>query len=287
MTRAALEYNSRQLLTQFNRRPFYVRHNLVGHPLLQIPRLLDLVKALPADYLEYASGEQLLDQKPELTPRNGLTAEETVARIRDNKSWMVIKFIETDPEYKALLDTLLDPLIAETAKIAPRAGRRYGFIFVSSPGSVTPYHMDGEHNFLLQVQGTKTMHVWSPDDRYVCSEEQLETFYVGGVHRNMKYDESYEASAYQLQLSPGVGLHVPVTSPHHVKVGPEVSVSLSITYRSMVSDRAAFLYRTNARLRKRGLHPAPVGSHPLLENALYRSSRAWHMLKGDADREPV
>jgi len=34
-------------------------------------------------------------------------------------------------------------------------GRREGFIFVSSPGSVTPHHMDPEHNFLLQITRTE------------------------------------------------------------------------------------------------------------------------------------
>ena len=32
-----------------------------------------------------------------------------------------------------------------------------GFIFVSSPDSVTPYHFDPEHNILLQIRGTKVM----------------------------------------------------------------------------------------------------------------------------------
>lgn len=287
MTSALLEFNAHQLRTQFNRRPFHVRHSLVEHPLLQIPRLIELAKSMPADFIEYNSGQLALDQDPNLTPRNGLSAAETVARIRENNSWMVIKFIEHDPQYRELLNTLLDKVVTVTADIAPRAGRRYGFIFISSPGSVTPYHMDGEHNFLLQVQGTKSMHVWSPDDRYVCSDEQLEAFYSGNVHRNMKYDDSFESSAFKLELSPGLGLHVPVTAPHWVKVGPEVSVSLSITYRSMLSDRAAFLHRTNARLRKHGMRPAPVGSRPIFENSLYRASRAWHLLKGDADRDAI
>ena len=32
-----------------------------------------------------------------------------------------------------------------------------GFIFVSSPNSVTPYHFDPEHNILLQIRGSKVM----------------------------------------------------------------------------------------------------------------------------------
>ena len=35
-----------------------------------------------------------------------------------------------------------------------------GFIFISSAGSVTHYHMDPEHKFLLKISGDKTMSVF-------------------------------------------------------------------------------------------------------------------------------
>ena len=35
--------------------------------------------------------------------------------------------------------------------------KREAFIFVSSPNAVTPFHMDPEHNILMQLRGTKTM----------------------------------------------------------------------------------------------------------------------------------
>jgi len=47
---------------------------------------------------------------------------------------------------------------------------REAAIFVTSPGSVTPYHMDKEINFLLQIRGTKTISVFSASDREVLSE---------------------------------------------------------------------------------------------------------------------
>ena len=33
--------------------------------------------------------------------------------------------------------------------------QKQGFIFISSPGSVTPFHIDPENNFLLQIRGSK------------------------------------------------------------------------------------------------------------------------------------
>ena len=78
--------------------------------------------------------------------------------------------------------------------------------------------MDPEHNFLLQIRGDKTMSVFDGGDRTLLSEEELERFY-GGAHRNMVFKDEYQTKAFQFQLKPGDGLHVPVTFPHHVRCG--------------------------------------------------------------------
>ena len=41
---------------------------------------------------------------------------------------------------------------------------RAGWIFVTSPHTITPFHMDKEHNFILQIKGNKRLYVWEPDD---------------------------------------------------------------------------------------------------------------------------
>src|SRR5207245_10351601 len=74
-----------------------------------------------------------------------------------------------------------------------------------------------------------------------------------------------QTTAFVLPLVPGEGLHFPVTVPHWVKNGPEVSVSFSITFRTAHSARRELLYKANARLRKLGLKPTPVGQSILLD----------------------
>jgi len=133
--------------------------------------------------------------------------------------------------------------------------RREGFIFLSSPGAVTPFHIDSEYNFLLQVRGSKTVSMWDPADRFVLPEEELERFYATFVHRNLPWRDVFQTTAFVLPLAPGEGLHFPVTVPHWVKNGPEVSVSFSITFRTADSERRELLYKANARLRKLGLSP--------------------------------
>src|SRR5713226_3478379 len=86
----------------------------------------------------------------------------------------------------------------------------------------------------------------------------LERFYATFVHRNLPWRDVLQTTAFVLPLAPGEGLHFPVTVPHWVKNGPEVSVSFSITFRTADSERRELLYKANARLRKLGLSPTPA-----------------------------
>src|SRR4051812_44391072 len=79
----------------FDRRPFLIRHHLCDHPLFALPRLLELARTLPPENVEYNAGQLPVTCDPSLTPRNGLSIEETVRRIAECKSWMVLKYVET------------------------------------------------------------------------------------------------------------------------------------------------------------------------------------------------
>ncbi|HEX9602581.1 MAG TPA: hypothetical protein VF973_02440 [Myxococcales bacterium] len=87
----------------FNRKPFRIQHSLGGHPLFELPRLLQLARALPERFVEYNAGALPVGVRPEETPRTGLSAEETIRRIQACGSWMVLKRVEQDPEYGAVL----------------------------------------------------------------------------------------------------------------------------------------------------------------------------------------
>ncbi len=54
--------------------------------------------------------------------------------------------------------------------------------------------MDPEENFLLQMRGRKTMHVWDRADRSVLSELELERFFTG-AHRNLGTVDELPAQA--------------------------------------------------------------------------------------------
>ncbi len=256
--------------------PFPVKHPLVDEPLFELENLLELSKRLSPESVEYNAGNLDVNQDPNKTPATGLSVQDTIARIRDQQSWMVLKNVEVDPDYKKLMDLLLDTFESDAQNKVGKTSLRESFIFITSPKSVTPYHIDPEHNFLLQIRGDKKIHIWDPKDRNVISEDSVEKFFVGGVHRNQEYHEKFKESELTFVLKPGDGLYFPVAAPHWVENLDEVSVSFSITFRSEWSERNARIYQAKHWLRNKGFKPTPVGKKPVRDNALdlvYRVAR--------------
>lgn len=269
-TAAPVHFDEKTIRQSLNQAPFLLEHRLVGHPLFELPRLIELAGTLPEDQVEYNSGDLPVTQDPLQTPRNGLSIRETIQRIEECRSWMVLKNVEVDPGYRQLLDLCLDPL----NRFCPDMRTREAFVLVSSPGAVTPYHIDHECNFLLQIAGTKTVRMLPINDPSVLQEADLERFFAGGSRNLLRLDSQTEAKASPFELTPGLGLHLPVTAPHWVRNGPAVSVSFSITFHTSQSDRREILYRINHKMRTLGLHPRPVGRSPFSDNLKYATFNA-------------
>ncbi len=270
---AKIEIDSEDFRQNFNRKAFYIRHNLASHPLFTLPKLIELYRRLPEGSVEYNAGNIPVSQDPALTPKNGLSVEETIRRIEECQSWLVIKNAENDPEYAQLLDECLDQIEPHAKPFAPAMCKREAYIFISSPHSVTPYHMDPEYSFLLQIRGNKTMSMFDGADREILTEQELEQYLSGG-HRNLTFKDEFQQKAWVRDLTPGLGLHVPLTTPHWVQNGNDVSVSFSIAFQSKESDRKKIIYTTNAYLRKRGLNPVPYQKSVWRDEAKYFSYRA-------------
>ncbi|MCA8999796.1 MAG: cupin-like domain-containing protein, partial [Planctomycetaceae bacterium] len=256
----------------FSRKPFLIQHSLCDHPLFQIERILELTKTLPEKNIEYNFGKLPVSVDHSQTPQNGLSPEETIRRIEECESWLVLKYVEQDPDYRQLLDECLQELRPHTEGITPGMTHPQSFVFVTSPGSVTPYHIDPEHNFLLQIRGGKQIRMLDGNDRSLLSEQELEHFY-SDRGRNLKLKEVHQNAGWTYELQPGQGLHFPVTFPHWVKNGSGVSISYSVTFRTPDLDRRRALYQMNASIRQNGGSPRPVGESPLRDNVRYAQFR--------------
>lgn len=269
-----LSFAAEEFHQKFNRRPFLVLHNLTDHPLLRLPRLVELSRRLPEKSVKYNDGNLSVAENLEAMPTNGLSIEETIQRIEDRCSWMVLKNVHDDPQYHELLISCLETVRPYSEPLEPEMHDARAFVFISSPGSVTPFHIDPEINFLLQIRGSKSVSVFDPMDRELVSEQDLEQFSLAEDLGLVKYKPEFQSRALVAELAPGKGVHCPVTAPHWVKVGPEVSISFSITFRSRNTGRRRNAYWVNAHMRRLGISPAPVGVSPwrdTLKHGVFRT----------------
>ena len=264
--------------------PCRLAHHLVGHPLLALGSLAELAGALPADSVEHNLGAMPIGIAPQDIPASTLGIVETIRTIEESKSWAVLKRIEQDPRYAELMGTVLAQL---EPVVQPRTGPMLeleGFIFISSPGSVTPFHFDPEHNVLLQLRGSKTMTVFPADDDRLADPRIHEAFHLGQHHRNLPWQEDFAAAGQPMTIHPGEALYVPVKAPHWVQNGPEVSISLSVTWRSRWSFAEADAHAFNHVLRGFGLSPARPAPYPHRNRAKALGHRAFRKLRSSLGR---
>jgi Cupin superfamily protein len=269
-----LDIDGTELASHFATSSFGVHHSLTDHPLLTVEAVADLAEQLPERNVEHNQGAQAsaVVGTAGVASINARPGE--VARgIETNGCWMVLKKIELVPAYNDLLNETLNEVEPLVQGREGGMNLREGFIFLSAPNSTTPAHTDHEHNFLLQIRGSKEINVGRWRDS-AEEQEQVERMFAG--NRNMD-KLPFDPTAYDLQ--PGDGVYVPPNAPHWVQNGPGVSVSLSITFRTPVTERGAIVNIINHQLRKLHLTPTPPGEHLATDKAKLAAYRAAQKLK--------
>jgi hypothetical protein len=262
----------------FDRHPFKVTHDLARHPLLALPRLVTLAQNLGSPIL-YFRGDHAINQvdggeaqqrSPKRTfvdrklERPALSAAETVAQIESCNAWMQLRDVGSDPEYAALLSRLIDEFRGPAERVAPGLSAPRADIFISSPGATTPFHLDEEHNFLLQIRGSKRLSIADGFDPAVLDGEIVRSFFQGNGEL-APYSDHLEQHSVHVDLRAGEGVHIPACHPHWVQNGREVSISLGILWYSDVTARRRYLSRVNGWLETAGLRPSPPGERPLAD----------------------
>ncbi|WP_120716261.1 transcriptional regulator [Tsuneonella amylolytica] len=256
--------------------PGVIRHNLADSPLMTLDALAGLAGRLPPASIEYNRGDLPIgvDGKPGGT---SVGIEDTIRHIAISNSWAVLKNIEQVPAYRNLLLALLgelQPLIeAKTGAML----RPQGFVFISSPDAVTPYHFDPEHNILLQLVGSKTMTQFPAGVDRFAPDTLHEGYHIGGP-RELQWRHDLADGGTAFAIAAGEAVMVPVMAPHHVKNGPASSISLSITWRSDWSFAEADARCWNGVLRRWGLNPRPPGRFPATNRAKAAAWRIWRRL---------
>jgi hypothetical protein len=258
--------------------PFRIRHRLADNPLFTLPRIVDLVRELPADSIEYSSGKAAIGQDPTEVQFIDLDPAEVIRRIETCGAWMVLKRVERHPAYRAVIEqALLAVARANGHASLQDAGFEdlRGFMFVSSPDSTTPFHVDAEDNIFVHIHGDKFFTICDNRDGSVVSDDAIEHSLT--KHRNVGYSADYESKSTCYALKAGDGVFVPYLWPHWVRTGAQFSISMAVTWKTKAVMAKNDVFVVNSLLRRIGFPQRAPGHNPALDKvklALFRVAKA-------------
>jgi hypothetical protein len=226
---------------------------------------VELAKAMPRDRIEYNSGKVAIGVKPEDVPQITMAPADVIKSIETANAWMVIKRVEHDPEYRAVLEQFVREANIAAGLSANDFSDIEGYIFISSANATTPFHIDAEENILIQLHGDKFVRTFDNSDRTLISEEAMEI--SPSKHRNQNYEDWFESRATMHALKPGDALHMPYMIPHWVSTGRTYSISMAMTWKTPEVKRMNKIRLMNGTLRHIGLPQRAPGASPALDAA--------------------
>jgi ribosomal protein L16 Arg81 hydroxylase len=251
-----------------------LRHQLAAHPLMTTQSLAELALRIDPDHVRFHDGERSLDTHMGALLQTDPTRQslrKAIDNLHKARTFVQILNVRSDPAYRALLEEVFHEL---SAFLPPRDRlliNRDAAAFLASPGSVTPFHLDHEQNFVCHIRGAKTFYVWDHRDRSVVSERALEIFYREGRLREVMYQEAMRARAQVIELTPGDCIYMPMGSPHAASTAREISVTFSVLMNTLSSFETVETYRVNHVLRGLGLSPTPVGDSRVRDSLKVRT----------------
>jgi hypothetical protein len=265
------------------RRVCAIRHDFQDHPLMQLPALAQAAKELlPTKQCRFIMPGATQGSKFDHVAADpaGRDIDEFFRRIEEPGSWIALYNVETLPRYRDFLAEVVEafrPLVEREQSGIFSVG---GFVFISAPPSVTPFHIDRENNFWLQMKGRKSINVWEPTDRQAVVAADVDQFIVHAALENVRLKDGDVARSHAFDVGVGDGVYFPSTSPHMTatvpgwtKPGDGVSVSIGVVFYTDQTRRAAYVHAANLLLRKLGLSPSMPGASGLADAIKYPLGR--------------
>ncbi len=266
-----------------DRAPFKFKHRLMGHPALSLENLGRVIPALPKEQVYYSSG--LLSKSDDfdrahIEHGNGLTIEQTIENIRTSDSYIMVRSPEVDASFKPLFNELVGDVGALIRRQGggDRVVNPQLYLFIASPNSLTPFHIDRYSTYLMQFRGAKEVKVFPGGDERVVTAVECENFMArAGQRPTWKPDSENLGTSFH--FAPGEALHIPFVAGHYVKNGADdVSISMSIIFntRDTAHRIRALLFNQRVRptMTSLGLSPSPVGSHAFVDALKSQTYRA-------------
>lgn len=241
-------------------------HDLHLDDRLTLATVADLADRLPRRSVIADTAAQALLAPQGGPPRGALARPGDVIRdLHKANAWLTLLNVEADPGMAEVMNTQLDQL--ESGMIANHGKRvkirkRVAFVFVSSPNSVTPVHFDIEHSLLMQVRGSKTVSI----GRFESDADRRHEIdrYWDGSHGRIETLPPEEAV---YTVTPGRAVYIPPGTPHWVHNGPDISLSVTLTYFTAATVRENRVEDFNSHLRRRHMKPREPGRSATVDTA--------------------
>lgn len=277
-----LDFDGGRLRAVFNREPHLFRHRIENNDLFHLDRLGAAAEELyrrngKANVYAMDSARRV-DQLFNTNVAGDVDLAAFVRNIGQSQSWVVLKSLELIPGFDALFRDIIADFAADLKEFCPKyAHDLRGYLFISSPGTLTPYHIDGEWSLLAQVKGRKFYRIYDVCDPNVISNDEIEEFYHGNFDA-ARHAPGKDATARDFVLEPGLALSQPRHAPHVVRVDPDhgysMTLGLSLLTNEWATEKAA--HQANRVLRNAGLRPHAVGLDRRLDLVKSLGYRAVH-----------
>jgi len=246
-------------------------HDLNLDDRLTLASVADLADRLPRRSVIADTAAQPLLVPRGGPPRGALERPGDVIRdLHNANAWLTLLNVEQDPGMAELMNSRLDQLEAGMVAKQGKMRKRVGFVFVSSPNSVTPVHFDIEHSLLMQVSGRKTVSIGRFESDAVRRHE-IDRYWDGSHGRIETLPP--EVAAYT--LTPGRAVYIPPGTPHWVHNGPEISLSVTLTYFTAATVRENRIEDFNSHLRRRHMKPREPGRSTTVDTAKVCAIGVW------------
>jgi hypothetical protein len=276
-----LQVSESEFKRNFNQHSFKFDHTLHRSGLFEIDRIVELARKmieknansnvvtlnLKRDAVGAKFSEARFNDPRPLSASKSERLAETVARLGENGTWIKLSRAQDyDADYARALD-LITAELEGLSGVPLRKDITWSSMtfFLASPGISTPFHIDHETNFLFQVQGTKDVCLFPPDDRELVPDREIERFYGGNAEAAV-YRRDMQDRGTIYRLAPGEVVHHPPLAPHWVTNDDNISVSVSIGYCLRSLEQRARVYQANLILRSMGLKPMPPGLSPFRDS---------------------
>ncbi|MEO0366892.1 MAG: cupin-like domain-containing protein [Pseudomonadota bacterium] len=257
-----------------------LKHSFDQHPELTLEALRDLALRLNArneGHVKFIDPDANVDSAfiLETKSHDGRSIDDVFDSIDTPGTWLAIYQAQDDPKFKTVVDAVIN---SAAALLSGREAEIFdvdAYIFISKAPSVTPFHIDRENNFLLQIRGNKRMSVWDPQDRKAVSAAGVENWIVKQTLQDVEFTEDkLQHAVIDGQIGPGEGVFMPSTAPHMTRTEDEssdadVSVTVGFVFYTKATQRRANILAFNTILRFLGITPNPPREHGLMDSVKF------------------